>query len=91
MSTWYKSESNEKPLEYDNYSSQVYVYLRKNITYIPEIKQDEEVIKDAHYEYDECVIPKEVEELITRSNTHTSQITSLEDAICDLMIDTTEE
>lgn len=83
MSSWHKSQSTVKPLEYDNVSSQVYVYLRKNI-----IQVTDEETKEVHYEYDELKLPIEVEELIVRSNTQSSQINSLEDAICDLMIGT---
>ena len=85
MSTWYKSQSDIKPSEYDNKSSKVYIYLRKNIVYV-EAQESAEHEIPAHYKYDELKLPKEAEQLILDNLEHTTQISSLEDAICDLMI-----
>ena len=82
---WYHSESDVKPIQYDYTSSKAYIYLRKNIVHVDEVVDSEgEVIKPAHYEYDELLVPQEVKELLTRTDNNTTQIVELENTICEL-------
>ena len=74
---WYKSESKDIPTEIDMASSQVYVYVRKNI--IPIQREDETL-----YEYDEIKIPKEVYEIFRLETENTDRIADLEDVLADM-------
>lgn len=75
---WYKSESKDIPTEIDMTSSQVYVYVRKNI--IPIQREDETL-----YEYDEIKIPKEVYEIFRLETENTDRIADLEDVLADML------
>lgn len=75
---WYKSESKDIPTEIDMTSSQVYVYVRKNI--IP-IQRENETL----YEYDEIKIPKEVYEIFRLETENTDRIVDLEDVLADML------
>ena len=75
---WYKSESKDIPTEIDITSSQVYVYVRKNI--IPIQREDETL-----YEYDEIKIPKEVYEIFRLETENTDRIADLEDVLADIL------
>lgn len=75
---WYKSESKDIPTEIDMTSSQVYVYVRKNI--IP-IQREDEIL----YEYDEIKIPKEVYEIFKLETENTDRIADLEDVLADML------
>ena len=74
---WYKSESKDIPTEIDMASSQVYVFIRKNI--IPIQREDETL-----YEYDEIKIPKEVYEIFRLETENTDRIADLEDVLADM-------
>ena len=74
---WYKSESKDIPTEIDMASSQVYVYVRKNI--IPIQREDETL-----YEYDEIKIPKEVYEIFRLETENTDRIADLEDVLAEM-------
>lgn len=75
---WYKSESKDIPTEIDMTSSQVYVYVRKNI--IPIQREDETL-----YEYDEIKIPKEAYEIFKLETENTDRIADLEDVLADML------
>lgn len=53
---WYNSESTVKPLEVDTTSSEVYVYLRRNVTEKEVVDEMGTVV--VFYEYEERMIPK---------------------------------
>lgn len=75
---WYKSESKDIPTEIDMTSSQVYVYVRKNI--IPIQREDETL-----YEYGEIKILKEVYEIFRLETENTDRIADLEDVLADML------
>lgn len=75
---WYKSESKDIPTEIDMTSSQVYVYVRKNI--IPIQRGDETL-----YEYDEIKIPREVYEIFRLETENTDRIADVEDTLADML------
>lgn len=75
---WYESESTVMPLEVDNTSSSVYVYVRKDIEEVT----DEE--KGIYYTYKEQKIKKEDWELYKTLNNHTTELSEVEDALMEL-------
>lgn len=51
---WKKAESTIQPNEMDNTSSSTVFYVRKNIVFVEATET-----KDAHWEWEEMIIPKE--------------------------------
>jgi len=74
---WYESESIIKPLEVDETSSEVYVYVRKDIEEVE--KEDEKV-----FHYIEQKIKKEDWELYKKVNGHSTELSEVEDALMEL-------
>lgn len=79
---WYKAQmvGSLQPPEIDNFSSQEYVYIRKNIQQI-ETENEED---PTTWEYDEQKIRKEDWELYQNIITNTNDITDVQLALCDL-------
>jgi len=54
--SWHRCENGQdsRPVEVDDFSSHVYVYVRRNITHVDGTEE-----RPAHYEWDELKIPRE--------------------------------
>lgn len=57
---WYHVENSgyARPADVDDVTSQGHVYVRRNITFFEEVKDGEEIISPAHYEWEEMKIPR---------------------------------
>ena len=49
----------ERPLELDFVSSAGNVYMRRNITEVPNVDQDGEETEGTHWKYEECILTVE--------------------------------
>ena len=67
---WYESENGEaiRPSEIDATSSRVYVYLRRNITLVPEETGDDP--RPAHYRWEETKIPRDTWVIMQKAISH---------------------
>jgi len=75
---WYESESIIKPLEVDDLSSKVYVYVRNDIK---EVVDDE---KGTYYTYREQKVKKDDWELYKKVSNHSTELAEVEDALMEL-------
>lgn len=75
---WYAVESGVKPSEIDNTSSEIYVYLRKDIVKV----EDEE--KGTYYEYLEQKIKKDDWDMYKQIISNTSDLADVQDALIEL-------
>lgn len=82
---WYKNENSDltRPSSIDMTSSQVYVYVRKNIELVPETVNGDEIIS-AHYKWDEIKIPKEVWEIAKETFEHNEALDDVYEALAEL-------
>lgn len=82
---WYETENGDltRPASIDMTSSQVYVYIRKNIELVPETVNGDEIIP-AHYKWDEIKIPKEVWEIAKETFEHSEALDDVYEALAEL-------
>lgn len=82
---WYKNENSDltRPSAIDMTSSQVYIYVRKNIELVPETVNGDETIS-AHYKWDEIKIPKEVWEIAKETFEHSEALDDVYEALAEL-------
>ncbi len=68
---WKKVENGEdmRPIEVDDASSRVYVYVRRNIERVDETED-----RSAHYVWDELTVPKDVWEIWEQTETNADAI-----------------
>lgn len=78
---WYKCENGslDRPQDIDSTSSAVYVYVRKNITAVPEAEG-----RPAHYEWMETKIPKEDWEIYEQVLSHGEALDDVYAALTEL-------
>lgn len=83
---WYDNENGDavRPAEIDATSSRVYVYVRRNITLVPESQDGEDGTIPAHYKWQEMKLPKEVIGLLTQQMEHQSALDDVYDALAEL-------
>lgn len=79
---WYRAESTEIPTTIDSTSSQVYVYVRKNINV--EQREYEEETRTV-YVYDEAKIPKDVFEIFQFQTESEARISDVEDILAEIL------
>lgn len=79
---WYKSESNIKPDTIDVGSSQVYVYVRKNIT---ETVRENEETSEVIWTYDEARIPKDIYDIFKTQEKNTQDISDIEEVVAEIL------
>lgn len=75
---WYKSESTIIPDSIDSTSSELYVFVRKNIADVQ--KKD-----DVFFEYEECKIPKDVYDIFKSQLETESRINDIEEAVAEII------
>ena len=83
--TWVEAEtvSRIQPPAREETISSTTIYLRKNFEFHPAHKENGEQVPDK-WTYMECMIPKEVAELLRMTDDNTESIASVEDALCEL-------
>ena len=81
---WYKAESSELPLTIDDTSSQVYVYVRKDINVE---ERTDEVTGDTYivYVYEEAKISKEIFDIFKAQTESEARIADVEDVLADIL------
>lgn len=80
---WYKAQGMEMPSTIDETSSQVYVYVRKNINV--EQKTNENGNTETIYVWDEAKIPKEIFDIFKAQTDSEVRIADIEDTLADML------
>lgn len=80
---WYKAQGMEMPSTIDETSSQVYVYVRKNINV--EQKTNENGNAETIYVWDEAKIPKEIFGIFKAQTDSEVRIADIEDTLADML------
>lgn len=80
---WYKAQGMEMPSTIDETSSQVYVYVRKNINI--EQKTNENGNTETIYVWDEAKIPKEIFDIFKAQTDSEVRIADVEDTLADML------
>lgn len=80
---WYKAQGMEMPSTIDDTSSQVYVYVRKNINV--EQKTNENGNTETIYVWDEAKIPKEIFDIFKAQTDSEVRIADIEDTLADML------
>lgn len=80
---WYKAQGMEMPSTIDEASSQVYVYVRKNINV--EQKTNENGNTETIYVWDEAKIPKEIFDIFKAQTDSEVRIADIEDTLADML------
>lgn len=75
---WYAAESGIMPTEIDNTSSEIYIYLHKDIKKV----EDEE--KGTYYTYREQKVKKEDWDMYKQILINTSDLSDVQDALIEL-------
>lgn len=80
---WYKAQGIEMPSTIDKTSSQVYIYVRKNINV--EQKTNENGNTETIYVWDEAKIPKEIFDIFKAQTDSEVRIADIEDTLADML------
>ena len=80
---WYKAQGMEIPSTIDETSSQVYVYVRKNIS--AEQRTVENGETETIYVWDEAKVPKEIFDIFKAQTESEVRIADIEDTIADML------
>ena len=83
---WYRNENGgyARPSDVDTTSSKVYVYVRRNIVFVEEVKDGDEIITPAHYEWEEMKIPREMWEVCEKVMGHDTALDDVYEALTEL-------
>lgn len=83
---WYHAENGDsvRPAAVDTTSSRVYVYMRKNITFVEETGEGTE-LRPAHYEWQERAVPKGMWDTESEVLEHGDALSDIYDAITELV------
>lgn len=87
---WYKAESTVSPNVLDTTSSQVYVFVRKNITET-QIIDEETGETTTIYKFDESKIKKDVYDIAKDQWETDERLTDVEEIIADILFGGDEE
>lgn len=82
---WYEVENGNlaRPGDVDTTSSRVYVYVRRNIVLIEEVREEGEIVP-AHYKWEEMKIPREMWDVCQKVMGHDSALDDVYDALTEL-------
>lgn len=80
---WYKAQGMEMPSVIDETSSQIYVYVRKNIN--AEQRTNENGDSETIYIWDEAKIPKEIFDIFKAQTDSEVRIADIEDTLADML------
>lgn len=83
---WYEVENGSliRPSDIDTTSSRVYIFIRRNITVVEEVKDGDEIIIPAHYHWEELKIPREMWEICEKVLGHDTALDDVYDALTEL-------
>lgn len=83
---WYEVENGSvaRPADVDSTSSRAYVYVRRNIVFVEEVRVEDEVISPAHYRWEEMKIPREMWEVCAKVLGHDSALDDVYAALTEL-------
>lgn len=83
---WYEVEngSASHPSDVDSTSSRKYVYVRRNITFVEEVKDGEKITIPAHYRWEEMKIPREIWEICEKTLSHDTALDDVYAALTEL-------
>lgn len=83
---WNEVENGDssRPSDVDTTSSRIYVYVRKNITFVEEVSDGDEIISPAHYRWEEMKIPREMWEVCEKVMGHDSALDDVYAALTEL-------
>ena len=82
---WYDVENGNavRPADVDSTSSREYVYVRRNIVFVEESNDGEEV-RPAHYRWDELKIPKDVWPVYSKEMDHDAALDDVYASLTEL-------
>ena len=80
---WYKAQGMEIPSTIDKTSSQVYVYVRKNISAEQRTAENDET--ETIYVWDEAKVPKEIFDIFKAQTENEVRIADVEDVLADIL------
>jgi len=83
---WYEVENGSvaRPADVDSTSSRAYVYARRNIVFVEEVRDGDEIISPAHYRWEEMKIPREMWEVCAKVLGHDSALDDVYAALTEL-------
>lgn len=83
---WYEVENGSvaRPADVDSTSSRAYVYVRRNIAFVEEVRDGDEIISPAHYRWEEMKIPHEMWEVCEKVMGHDSALDDVYAALTEL-------
>ena len=83
---WYEVENGSvaRPADVDSTSSRAYVYVRRNIVFIEEVRGGDEIISPAHYRWEEMKIPREMWEVCRKVFAHDDALDDVYAALTEL-------
>ena len=83
---WYEVDNGDltRPSDIDTTSSRAYVYVRRNITVVNEVRENDEVITPAHYHWEEMKIPREMWEVSSKVMGHDTALDDVYAALTEL-------
>lgn len=83
---WYEVENGSvaRPADVDTTSSRSYVFVRRNITFVEEVKDGEEITSPAHYRWEEMKIPREMWEVCAKVLGHDMALDDVYTALTEL-------
>lgn len=82
---WYEVENGSaaRPADVDTTSSRAYVFVRRDITFVEEVK-DQEVLTPAHYRWKEMKVPRELWEVCAKVFGHDTALDDVYAALTEL-------
>lgn len=83
---WYEVENGSlaRPSNVDTTSSQAYVYVRRNIELVDEVRDGDEIITPQHYKWEEMKIPRNMWETCATVMGHDAALDDVYDALTEL-------
>lgn len=83
---WYEVENGSaaRPDDVDTTSSKVYVYVRRNIAFVEEARDGDEIITPAHYRWEEMKIPRDMWEVCAKVLGHDTALDDVYAALTEL-------
>ena len=83
---WYEVENGTlaRPRDVDTELSKAYVYVRRNITLVDEVRDGDEIIVPQHYKWEEMKIPREMWEVCSKVMGHDEALDDVYSALTEL-------
>lgn len=83
---WYEVENGNasRPTDVDTSSSRAYVFVRRNITFVEEANDGDEIAGPVHYRWEEMKIPREMWEVCAKVLGHDTALDDVYAALTEL-------